>query len=432
MIPLTNQPVAERIISRILARECPPQQLLVFGPAGTGKRRAARALAWKLIDPDGVHDPDEPSVDLSVVTASGASIRLEADLEPALADLSARPVVGVRRVLIIDGAERLREQEGAPRILKQLEEPPPLSHVILVTDHLSDLLPTIRSRCLPVPFRSPGWKTIAERLGENGVAPDEAAALARSQGPAALSASTFDRAMRRLGVDLADQLLSGRVAGATLVRSIQGRMERAAGAVHLVLTSKESGKRLTEKIRARIDEETDDRMREALRHVEQEAASDNVWNGLARVIRDRLDTVPSPELLGLIDEVRELGGKRGTRTAIKRAEDQSKRELRRLLTDGWALVLDGAAGYVADALAVALGSEGTVRHRDRLDALRPVSVPSRVRGLQRALDEIQLTRSEMELNPTLDLAVEALAHRIAQAVHARTLPPLVGAGRLPF
>lgn len=372
MIPLTNQPVAERIISRILVRERPPQQLLVYGPAGTGKRRAARALAWKLIDPDGVHDPGEPSVDLSVVTASGASIRLDADLEPALADLSARPVVGVRRVLIIDGAERLREQEGAPRILKLLEEPPPLSHLILVTDHLSDLLPTIRSRCLPIPFRSPGWETIAARLTDTGVADDEAAALARAQGPAALSATAFERTMRTLGVELADQILTGTASGAMLIRDIQARMEEAA------------------------------------------------------------DANPSDELQRLADEAAALEGRRGERTAVKRMEDQRKRERRRLLTDGWALVLDGAAGYVADALAVSLGSESTVRHRDRLDALRPVAVPSRVRGLQRALDEIQLTRSEMELNPTLDLAMEALAHRITQAIHAPLLPPLTGAGRLPF
>ena len=36
-------------------------------------------------------------------------------------------------------------------------------------DRLADLLPTIRSRCLPVPFRSPGWRQIAARLVDAGL-----------------------------------------------------------------------------------------------------------------------------------------------------------------------------------------------------------------------------------------------------------------------
>ena len=82
-------------------------------------------------------------------------IRLD-DLDPALADLHARPYVGLRRVLVVMGAERLQDDQ-ASRLLKILEEPPTRSHVILVTDRASALLPTVRSRCLPVPFRAPKW-----------------------------------------------------------------------------------------------------------------------------------------------------------------------------------------------------------------------------------------------------------------------------------
>ncbi len=375
MIDLPDQPIATRILDRALVADRPPQQLLFFGPPGTGKRRAARAAAWRLIDPSGDHDPDEASVDLSIVAATGASIRLEADLEPALADLSAVPSVGLRRVLIIDGAERLREQEGAPRILKQLEEPPPRSHLILVTDHVADLLPTIRSRCLPVPFRSPGWRQIADGMVERGVDRAEAEALARADGPAAATAGPFERSMRVLGVQLAARAMEGRVAASQVVREIQGRMEA--------------------------------------------------------VVNDIQRDHPSPELGRLRAEAEALAGKRGERTAQKRVEDQQKRERRRALTDGWSQVLDGAAGYVADALAVALGAENAVRHRDRLDDLRAVAVPSRAAFYTRALEEIQQTRQEMELNPTLDLAVEALLQRIAMARRGEERP-LVPAGRLPI
>ena len=231
MIDIPDQPLAQRILRAALERTNPPQQLLFYGPPGTGKRVAARAVAWGLIDPTGTHGPDKASMDLTIVAATGASIRLEADLDPALADLAARPAVGLRRVLIIDGAERLREREGAPRILKQLEEPPPRSHVILVTDHLADLLPTIRSRCLPVPFRSPGWRQIATRLEAEGVASDAAAGLARADGASALSAGAFARSMRILGVELAERALRGDTSGATMVREIQARMTAAADSI---------------------------------------------------------------------------------------------------------------------------------------------------------------------------------------------------------
>lgn len=371
MIELPDQPLAQRILRAALARPSPPQQLLLYGPSGTGKRAAARAVAWGLIDPTGTHAPDDVSMDLTIVAATGASIRLEADLDPALADLAARPAVGLRRVLIIDGAERLSEREGAPRILKQLEEPPPRSHVILVTDHVTDLLPTIRSRCLPVPFRTPGWRQIAARLEADGLDVDAAAGLARADGAAALAAGGFARTMRLLGVDLAEHALRGDASGSTVVREIQTRMAAAA------------------------------------------------------------DGHPSDELVRLRAESELITGKRGERGAAKRVEDQEKRERRRALTDGWAHVLDGAAGLVADALAVSIGAEDAVRHRDRIETLRTVGVPSRAEFLERALDEIQLTHAEMELNPTLDLAMEGLMARIAAARRGEA-GPLVGHGRLPW
>ncbi len=371
MIEIPDQPLAERILRAALERPDPPQQLLFYGPPGTGKRAAARAVAWQLIDPNADHDRDKASLDLTIVAATGASIRLDADLDPALADLAARPAVGLRRVLLIDGAERLREREGAPRILKQLEEPPARSHLILVTDHVTDLLPTIRSRCLPVPFRSPGWRQIAARLREQGLDADAAAGLARADGAAALTALPFERTMRLLGMDLAEHALQGDAPGPFVVRDIQGRMA--------------------------------------------DAAADN----------------PSDELKRLRQEAEVLAGKRGERGAAKRAEDQEKRERRRALTDGWAHALDGAAGLVADALAVAVGAEQSVRHRNRLDTLRTLGVPSRAIFLERALDEIQLTRAEMELNPTLDLAIEGLLARIAEARRGDAAP-LIGHGRLPW
>ncbi len=373
MIELPDQPIAERILRRALDRPNPPQQLLLFGPPGTGKRRVARQIAWALNQP-ARSQAGEPapanSLDIAVISPSGASIRLEAELEPAFEALHYVPSVGARRVLIIEDADRLREQEGASRILKQLEEPGSRGTVILVTDHPADLLPTIRSRCLPVPFRSPGWQTIAAELERRGMSTEQATGLARADGALALTSGPFERAMRTLGVDMAMSAIRGSALPALLVRDMQEQMQTAA------------------------------------------------------------DGQPSKELERLIAEAEGLAGKRGERSAQKRVEDQRKRERRRALTDGWMHVLDGASGLVADAMAVAGGADGAVRHQHLIEQLREVAVPSRLQFLEDTLEVIQDTRSEMELNPTLDLAVESMLARIGAARHGEH--PHRRHGRLPY
>ena len=370
MIELRDQPLAQRVLRAGLARAHPPRQLLVHGPPGTGKRAASREIAWALMDPDGEHPRTEEALDLTVVRALGAQILLD-DIERGLAEAASRPSVMRRRVLIIEGAERLREADGAHRLLKTLEEPPPLTHIILVTDQPQDLIPTIRSRCLPVPFRPPGWRAVAARLVEAGEDPATAEARARAEGPRAVAASPFERAMHRIGVELGIAALRGEGAAGGRVAVVQEQMVRAA--------------------------------------------AEN----------------PSEELRRLRAEADALEGRRGGRTAAKRAEDQEKRERRRLVSDGWATVLDAAAGVAADALAVAVGAPGAVRHADRVGELADVATPERQPFLIRAIEELQQARAEQALNPTPDLAAEAVLIRIDAARHGST-EPLVPPGRLPF
>ena len=336
MIAIPGQPLAERVLRAALARESPPQQLLLFGPAGTGKRAAATEVAWSLMDPRGVH-PRAQALDLTVVAATGHQIlldQLEAAPGPGRRPAERDGAAGDGRW---QGAERLSERDGAPRMLKMLEEPPPQTHFLLVTDHPADLLPTIRSRCLPVPFRV-------------GRRPPADAAL----GP-------FERELRTIGVELALAALAGR---------------RPAG---------------------------------------RDGAGDPGADGArspARTAR-RSSSSSSAEA----EAIRQSGKTRGLRTAEKRVEDQQKRERRRMVSDGWATVLDAAAGAAGDALAVSVGAEAAVRHPDRIDELRAVGLPERQAFLERAIEEIQLTRSELELNPAGDLAAEALLVRIDDARH---------------
>lgn len=370
MISLPEQPLAERILRAGLTRATPPQQLLLFGLPGTGKGAAAHELAWALMDPDGTHERTDEALDLFVVEATGNDILL-ADLDPGLMHVAARPMVMRRRVLIIPSAERLSVANGADRILKTLEEPPPLATVILVTDRADHLIPTIRSRCLPVPFRSPGWSAIAARLVAQGEEPAVAGSRARAEGPRAVEATPTQRAMRRIGVELGLTALAGDgEAPGARVAAVQTQMEAAA--------------------------------------------AEN----------------PSDQLRRLRDEAAALDGKRGGRTAAKRAEDQEKRERRRLVTDGWRDVFASAAGVAADALALSVGAERAVRHTDRLDDLRAAAAPEHQEFLIRTIEELQLAVANLPLNPREDVNAEATLIRIELARHGQ-MGPLVPHGRPP-
>ncbi len=199
MIDLPEQPLAERVLRQALSRPFPPQQILIFGPPSTGKRDAARRVAWALADPDGHHDPNEVSVDITIIGGTGALIRRE-EVDGALADIHTKPMVGRRRVLVIDEAHRLSETDSASQLLRTLEEPPPRSHIVLVTDRVEDLLPTLRSRCAPVPFHFPGWDAVAARR------------------------DPLETHMRDLGAELGAAALTGDGAPGSIVAGIESKM----------------------------------------------------------------------------------------------------------------------------------------------------------------------------------------------------------------
>jgi DNA polymerase-3 subunit delta' len=96
--------------------------------------------------------------------------------------ISRAPYQGRYRVLIIDPADALlREAEVA--LLKTLEEPPPQTVIILVTDHEDVLLDTIRSRARRVAFAGMSRADIEMALRTRwDVEPSRAAELALLSG----------------------------------------------------------------------------------------------------------------------------------------------------------------------------------------------------------------------------------------------------------
>lgn len=72
---------------------------------------------------------------------------------------------GQYRVVIIENADMMNTQT-ANAFLKTLEEPPPNTLIVLITERLPQLLPTIISRCQPVYFKPLSQRVIQDILFE--------------------------------------------------------------------------------------------------------------------------------------------------------------------------------------------------------------------------------------------------------------------------
>jgi len=215
-----------------------PHALLLHGPAGIGKAEFARALAasvlcespkkglacgecpschwfsqgnhpdYREIVPEAAQEDEPAEGDAAEASKpeKAKSVVIKVDQVRAVADfVSLTTHRAGFRVLVIHPAEAMLPA-AANALLKTLEEPPPATLIVLVSDRPARLLPTIRSRCrifaLPLPPRDAAlaW------LREQGVGAAEAALAAAGGAPlAALEQSQPESAelQRRLLAELA-------------------------------------------------------------------------------------------------------------------------------------------------------------------------------------------------------------------------------------
>jgi DNA polymerase-3 subunit delta' len=282
---LERHPHARSLLAPVLEPGAAVSHAYLFhGPGGAGKRAAARALAAELLaagapDPDGararVHSGAHP--DLTWVSPSGAHEILVSDVaEPVIAAASRTPFEALRRVFVIERVDELGD-EAANRMLKTLEEPPAYAHLVLITDRLAEVLPTIRSRCQLVRFDPPPLAEVEAAIEALGVPTETAAACARlSLGDAAQArelAGAAGAALRQAGERLARTALAGTVAvekpWVALLQAGKGRGE-AAGA-ELEAAAAADLELYPRKERKRIETEWNDRIRRVRRRVETSA-----------------------------------------------------------------------------------------------------------------------------------------------------------------
>jgi len=204
---ITDQKRPVRILAAFLQKRNIPHALLFTGIEGVGKKDAATAFAMacnctgekpgrpELIDNATVKNDLPAAVnpcgycrscrkiesgnhpDIIRIKPSGAFIKID-QIRGFCDTLAMKPYEARVRVVIISDAHAMNPS-ASNALLKMLEEPPDSSILILTAYQISDLLPTIVSRCQHIRFNPVSVKSIETRLIENqGLAPDKASIIA--------------------------------------------------------------------------------------------------------------------------------------------------------------------------------------------------------------------------------------------------------------
>ena len=333
----------------------PAHAYLLHGPAGTGKRAAARDFAASLLAGDsesartrvlhGTHP------DLTWVAPSGAHEMLRRDVQESVVSAASHtPFESTHRVFVLERADTMND-EAANALLKTLEEPPPYVVLLLLTDNPSQVLPTISSRCQPVRFDALPAAELASKLQSRGIDPETATACAR------LSLGDGERAL-------------------TLA--------------------------LTPELRARTEAF-------ARAPLHGRAHAEQAWKPLLDQARKAGAAAKGEVEAALAEELQFLPKKEHKRRETE-FTDRARRAERRASTGALEHALQLIGLWYRDLACVAAGAEELVHNSDRLEALREDAAKGR--AWRDAVALVDDTRAALALNVSEELALEALAYRL--------------------
>ncbi len=366
---LPGQPRAAEVLRGAVARGEVGHAWALLGTPGVGQDRAVRTLAAALNCPGAVDGVPDGTCDVCRRCARGAypalwefvpagSVHRVVEVrEQWLATAFRTASEGRVKVLRIVDADRMNES-AANAFLKGLEEPPPATVWVLDIADPDELPDTILSRCRTVrfvPWSTDALDAEARRLGMG----DD-----RDRGLAVRASFGSPVVLRRLAAP-------GGLDDLRAHRALVGRLREQGSGVAVLAAREldEEGKRRTAALKAEGKAE-----QAAL----AELYGDVLPRGVAKQVEDRLARQD-----------------REARLAVLQA------------------ALDDLAGCYRDLLLVhgggdegAIGDEGADALRVEAEALGP-------RGALRALDLVTATRTDLELNLSVALAIEALLLQLA-------------------
>lgn len=161
---------------------------IFHGEEGMGKSTLAKAFAKTLQCEEGGILPcnrckscmqleSDNHPDIMWVTHEKASIGVDDIRVQVNSDIQIKPYNSPYKIYIIDDADKLTEQ-AQNALLKTMEEPPEYAIILLLTDNVSLILPTILSRCVLLNLKPINKQLIKEYLMEKHQIPDYMAEVA--------------------------------------------------------------------------------------------------------------------------------------------------------------------------------------------------------------------------------------------------------------
>jgi len=164
-----EQQVAVQTLQRAAAADMIAHAYLFYGDRGVGKKTAAKCFAHQILCQSRTGCGSCPEC-LKLSRGNHPGLRI---LEPEDGTIKIEQIRSVHQqvqyaqehylIWIINEAHRMTPQ-AANSFLKLLEEPPARIVFILVTDHVEQILPTIRSRCQAIGFTRLSDTAVIEAL----------------------------------------------------------------------------------------------------------------------------------------------------------------------------------------------------------------------------------------------------------------------------
>ena len=196
---ILGQKVPISILRRMLKTDQIPHAFIFTGPKGIGKQTTASAFAkamncmekednfcGRCLSCQKIDRLTHP--DFFCLEPDKNVIKIE-KIRALQQDIAFKPLEAIKRVIIIDQADKLN-RSSANCLLKTLEEPPENTILILIVQSTTDMLPTVLSRCQKICFNPLSNDNILQLLCKKSI-PENKAALAAQHANGSISRAVF-------------------------------------------------------------------------------------------------------------------------------------------------------------------------------------------------------------------------------------------------